>query len=316
MITSISIGDQGHTREKVIKYIKNRIGNDGSKTVIDIGGAAAEWSREVATHYIDIRKVDVGQKVLFQLDLCDGDGWTQVENYVKQNGKFDFCICTHTLEDVLNPAYVCKKISQIAKEGVISFPSKYKELHRHEHSISPDFGGNELGNEFDQRFLDLHRGNFYRGYGHHYWYMSIDTDGNFYALPKCGIIEVDSFYDPMGFNDPEISEVCFTWENEIKCWAINGAVYFNSIQHCISAYREAILNDAIDKAVGFHWTVVSGKPPPTEKNPLLPSVDSLYGDYYVVLDPDRSIERFLTTQGRMPGTNDMDELNEIRRNQK
>ena len=301
MITTISVGVPGHSKDKIFEYLSNnKKVLDNIKTIIDVGGAAAEWSREISTHFVDIRPIDVGNKKLFQFDLCDPAGWKQVEDYVAKNGKFDFCICTHTLEDLINPKYVCEKISEIAKSGVISFPSKYKELHRHEHALSPDYDGNRFGSEYDEKNLRTHRGKFYRGYGHHFWYMSIDKDGAFFALPKCGMIEVDPFYDAMGNNNPNFAEVCFFWQGEVSCYTINGAVLFDNVQKQIAAYRHCIVNDAIDVLCGFKWTVLTFSASRPEVIQGLIEPFEYYGDYYLVQDDDEEIRKSLIDRGEFP----------------
>ena len=53
--------------------------------------------------------------------------WEKVEEHVDQYGKFDFCLCSHTLEDIINPFYACKMIEKTCKSGFIAIPSKYIE---------------------------------------------------------------------------------------------------------------------------------------------------------------------------------------------
>ena len=131
--------------------------------------------------------------------------------------------------------------------------------------------------------------------------MSIDTEGNFYALPKCGIIEVDRFYDPMASNDLNLAEVCFFWKEKVSCYAINGAVLFNNIQQQIAGYRHCIVNDAIDKLCGFEWTVFSFDKQTfiTPKSALIGNFE-FYGDYYIMEDNDGKIRNSLIEKGEVP----------------
>lgn len=48
-------------------------------------------------------------------------------DYVDRHGKFDFVICSHTLEDLNLPEAVCSLINKIGKGGYIPVPSKYAE---------------------------------------------------------------------------------------------------------------------------------------------------------------------------------------------
>ena len=72
----------------------------------------------------------VGSLKHFKCDITNPNDYNELLTYVTQNGKFDFCICTHTLEDIMNPIFVCEQIEKISNEGYIAFPSKYRELSR------------------------------------------------------------------------------------------------------------------------------------------------------------------------------------------
>ncbi len=47
---------------------------------------------------------------------------------MRKNGKFDFSICSHTLEDVLTPVDLLNLLPKISKRGYIAVPSKYDEF--------------------------------------------------------------------------------------------------------------------------------------------------------------------------------------------
>jgi hypothetical protein len=49
-------------------------------------------------------------------------------DYVEQNGKFDYSVCSHTLEDVITPTELLDLLPKISKRGYIAIPSKFDEL--------------------------------------------------------------------------------------------------------------------------------------------------------------------------------------------
>lgn len=54
-------------------------------------------------------------------DVCDRDPWPF------EDGRFDFALCTHTLEDVRDPVWVCAELQRVAKAGYIEVPSRLEE---------------------------------------------------------------------------------------------------------------------------------------------------------------------------------------------
>ena len=88
---------------------------EGNFNVIDVGGSIGGWSSNIIDAIIDFNEpVTYMDKImLFKCDITHPDSWKDVLQYVKDNGKFDFCICTHTLEDIMNPIFVCEQISKI-----------------------------------------------------------------------------------------------------------------------------------------------------------------------------------------------------------
>jgi hypothetical protein len=57
-------------------------------------------------------------------DLCDHTRWPFTDK------QFDFCICSHTLEDLRDPLWVCHEMIRVAKRGYIEIPSMAFELSR------------------------------------------------------------------------------------------------------------------------------------------------------------------------------------------
>lgn len=54
-------------------------------------------------------------------DICDHEPWPFDDD------QFDFAICSHTLEDVRDPLWVCHELSRVAKAGYIETPSRLEE---------------------------------------------------------------------------------------------------------------------------------------------------------------------------------------------
>ena len=100
------------------------------KRVIDIGASANPWTRKYMTHYFDLVAIPGIQASGFIGHLGHVDDWGQVLADVARNGKFDYAVCTHTLEDVYDPEVVVKMLGKVAHRGFNAVPSKYMELSR------------------------------------------------------------------------------------------------------------------------------------------------------------------------------------------
>jgi len=106
--------------------------------VVDVGGGAAPFPR--ADYVIDAmpyEKLGAGsdgnihQKLglapryskerWIQTDLCDRRSWPIADK------SFDFAICSHLLEDIRDPIWVCSELRRIAKAGYIESPSRVVE---------------------------------------------------------------------------------------------------------------------------------------------------------------------------------------------
>lgn len=113
--------------------IESKLSDDA--LVIDVGGAAAAFAR--ADWVVDLRSYDQRGSLLtvgdanrverfsrdtwVQLDICSRQKWPFGDN------QFDYAVCSHVLEDVRDPIWVCSEISRIAKAGYIEVPSRIVE---------------------------------------------------------------------------------------------------------------------------------------------------------------------------------------------
>lgn len=64
---------------------------------------------------------------------------------------FDFAVCSHTLEDVRDPIWVCSELNRIARAGYIEVPSR-----------------------LDEQTLWIQGP--WVGWGHHHWFIDIEDD--------------------------------------------------------------------------------------------------------------------------------------------
>jgi len=167
--------------------------------IIDIGGGKEKHVSDKFDFIdatMDFRDVNKPNIKHFSGNINDPFLWEKVDQDVEENGKYDYCICTHTLEDIAHPAYVLKKINQISKSGIISFPSKYREFKRFE--------------------LD----GTIRGYSHHRWIITIKNK-KLKFFPKVTIVENKAF-DPIGnISHPAIEEVFIVWKDSVDFEVFN-----------------------------------------------------------------------------------------------
>jgi SAM-dependent methyltransferase len=161
-------------REASRQRILDLLGEDD--LVLDIGGWADPFER--ADWIMDIGQYDTRglygragwkeaeatpiperftRETWVQRDICDR------EPFPFSDDKFDFVICSHTLEDVRDPVWVCSEISRIGKAGYIETPSRLEEqswgvtgpyVGRHHHHWMVD--SSESGLEFIFKPHNIH----------------------------------------------------------------------------------------------------------------------------------------------------------------
>lgn len=56
-----------------------------------------------------------------QRDICDREPWPFDDD------EFDFVVCSHTLEDIRDPVWVCGEMIRVAKAGYLEVPSRIEE---------------------------------------------------------------------------------------------------------------------------------------------------------------------------------------------
>lgn len=112
--------------------IKSLISNMGYNA-IDIGGSMDFWSYPEVKYVADLIPVERFEPeniTFFKLELGRRNSYVELLEYVEKNGKFDFSVCSHTLEDVFNPLDVIELLEKISYRGFIAVPSKFNEFSR------------------------------------------------------------------------------------------------------------------------------------------------------------------------------------------
>lgn len=126
--------------------------------VLDVGGGASPFPR--ADWVLDLmayedrglygpppdpadERFDAGTWV--QRDMCAREPWPFAD------GRFDFSICSHTLEDVRDPIFVCSELIRVSRAGYIEVPSRLEEQSYGVHGP-------------------------WAGWSHHRWLIDIDGD--------------------------------------------------------------------------------------------------------------------------------------------
>ncbi|HWF53990.1 MAG TPA: methionine biosynthesis protein MetW [Solirubrobacteraceae bacterium] len=126
--------------------------------VLDVGGGAQPFRR--ADWVIDI--MEYGHRGLYgdppapELERFGPATWVTRDICLREpwpfeDRQFDFAICSHTLEDVRDPIYVCDEMIRVARAGYVEVPSRLEEQ-------SYGFQGP------------------WTGWGHHRWLIDLDED--------------------------------------------------------------------------------------------------------------------------------------------
>lgn len=210
MIKDWNYNNIGEKRPDVKKYI-----SDNNLTSIDIGASAMYWSYPECKYVADSVTISNEGTTCFQINLEDKNTWNELLSYVEINGKFDFSICSHTLEDVFNPLDLIGLLTKISNSGFIAIPSKYDE------------------------FLFLY-GQPYRGNAHHKQFFDM-IDDKLTIFPKFSWIEKDNRSDKILKYDKG-RELSFYWENEIPVKIFGDGIPFKSDGELINYFYQEITN--------------------------------------------------------------------------
>lgn len=102
--------------------------------VLDVGGWGhpfdrADWVIDVMPHesrglygYDRAQAQErFSEETWVRRDICAREPWPFVAK------QFDFAICSHTLEDVRDPIFVCSELVRVARAGYIEVPSRLEE---------------------------------------------------------------------------------------------------------------------------------------------------------------------------------------------
>jgi hypothetical protein len=105
-----------------------------------------------------------------QRDICDRQPWPFADR------QFDFSVCSHTLEDVRDPIWVCSELIRVSRAGYIEVPSRLEEQ-------SYGFQGP------------------WAGWGHHRWLIDRDGSGLRFVAKHHVLHNRAAQHLPAGFRD-------------------------------------------------------------------------------------------------------------------
>ncbi len=205
--------------EQSASSISKRVGDDA--LVLDVGGGARPFPR--ADWVIDALPYDgrgqlgwdgdrvgerFGRDTWVQRDICDREPWPFSDR------QFEFVVCSHTLEDVRDPVWVCAELQRVASGGYIEVPALREEL---TYGIQGPWVG----------------------WGHHRWLVIVDTEQVEFVF-KHHVVNRDGSHLPEGAMDgvpPDERVQTLWWEGG-----------FDAIERLMSTAEE--LDGFLEDAVG------------------------------------------------------------------
>jgi SAM-dependent methyltransferase len=122
-------------------------------------------------------------------DICAREPWPF------EDGKFDFVVCAHTLEDVRDPVWVCNEMNRVARAGYIETPSRLEE-----------------------QTYGIHGP--WVGWSHHHWLVEAESGTLTFVFKSHVLHGRRDFAFRRGFADslrPEERVVSVFWEGNLEC---------------------------------------------------------------------------------------------------
>jgi FkbM family methyltransferase len=150
-----------HDHHALLEFLKAQKTKSPNFSVIDVGAAANPWSGEVLDATFDMGECGAAP-IHFRGNFNDTRAWDQILQHVARHGRFSYCICSHTLEDLAYPAVALEMLPRIADAGYIAVPSRYLE------SLRPEGP--------------------YRGFIHHRWVLD-NVGEDLMLVPKLPLVE-------------------------------------------------------------------------------------------------------------------------------
>ena len=200
-----------HGHEPLMNWLRAQRAECADFTVIDVGAAANPWSADVLDATFDMGECGAAP-LHFRGNFNDPRAWEPVLSHVARHGRFSYCICSHTLEDLAYPAIALEMLPRIAEAGYVAVPSRYLE------SLRPEGP--------------------YRGFIHHRWVL--DNVGEELVLaPKLPLVE----YIQLGSEGawpaaPERFEFQMMWRGAINFTPLNGDYMGPDRNHVIGMFSE------------------------------------------------------------------------------
>jgi hypothetical protein len=184
--------------EASVRQILERVGPEDA--VLDVGGWGRPFTR--ADWVLDLMPYEsrglygrdgelperFSADTWVQRDICDREPWPFEDH------QFDFAICSHTLEDVRDPIWVCSELVRVARAGYVEVPSRLEEQ-------SYGFQGPWVG------------------WGHHRWLIDKDGDRLDFVFKHAVLHGRDSDHFPAGFQEalaPEQRVLSLFWEESFQ----------------------------------------------------------------------------------------------------
>jgi hypothetical protein len=183
--------------EPNIAEILRRVDDDA--LVLDVGGWAKPFVR--ADWVIDLMPYETrgrfgrdgsgperfSERTWIRRDLCDR------APFPFDDDQFDFVVCSHTLEDIRDPIWVCGEIDRVGRAGYLEVPSRLEEQ-------SYGFQGPWVG------------------WGHHRWLVDM-SDGRVDFVFKHDVVHREGDHLPAGFQErlrPEERVQWMWWDGSFE----------------------------------------------------------------------------------------------------
>ncbi len=120
-------------------------------------------------------------------DICDREPWPFADR------QFDFSVCSHTLEDVRDPIFVCRELERVSRAGYIEVPSRLEEQSYGVHGP-------------------------WVGWSHHRWLVDVEEDSLTFVSKPHVLHARESDHFPAGFHEaltPEERVQRLWWQDRV-----------------------------------------------------------------------------------------------------